>query len=305
MLRDRGWALWLTGLPASGKTTLARTLRRKLGALGVEVVILDSDEVRRVLTPNPTYTDEERDRFYKGLVDLAQLLTHYGVNIIIAATGSWRAYRRAARKQLSPFAEIWVRCSIKVCRARDPKGLYAKADVGKIDNLPGVGTPYEAPVEPAVTVDTDRQTPEESAEQVLAGVPFLVRSVERRPFRVVQVMTRDPVTVAPQDSLTAVKARMESGGFHHLPVVNGDQLVGIISHSDLPLDRVRRDAAADRVADVMTVDPVTVTPDTSVVEAVQLMVANEIGSLPVLEEGKLVGIVTTRDIMAWLSQAGH
>ncbi len=173
MLDKRGWTLWLTGLPASGKTTLARALRRRLAALGIDVVVLDSDEIRPILTPNPTYTDEERDRFYAGLVDLADVLTRHGVNVIIAATGSWRIYRRAARERLSPFAVVWVRCPIAVCRARDPKGLYARSDAGAIDKLPGVGTPYEPPQEPAVIVDTDRLTLEESADRVLAGVPFL------------------------------------------------------------------------------------------------------------------------------------
>lgn len=301
MSNKRGWALWLTGLPASGKTTLARTLRRKLGAMGVDVIILDSDEVRRILTPDPTYTDEERDRFYRGLVDLAEVLTHYGVNIIIAATGSWRAYRRAARKSLSPFAEVWVRCPIEVCRARDPKGLYVRADAGEIGNLPGVGTPYEPPEAPAVVVDSDRRTPEESTDKVLAGVPFLTHGVERRPFRVSQVMTRHPVTVAPGDSLAVVNSRMESGGFHHLPVVNAGRLVGIVSHSDLAHDQTNAGESVDSVADVMTREPITVTPDTSVVEAVQLMMASEIGSLPVLKDGELVGIVTTRDILGWLT----
>lgn len=180
MSGKRGWAVWLTGLPASGKTALAHALRRKLGILGVHAVILDSDEVRRVLTPDPTYTDEERDRFYSGLVDLADLLTHYGVNVIIAATGSRRLHRQAARRQLSPFAEVWVRCPVEVCRARDPKGLYARAHGGEIDNLPGVGTPYETPEHPEVVVDTHRHTPEESAEKVLAAVPFLSARRNRR-----------------------------------------------------------------------------------------------------------------------------
>lgn len=169
----QGWTLWLTGLPASGKTTLARRLWRRLHALGVNAVILDSDEVRQVLTPNPTYTDGERDRFYTGLVELAEMITRCGVNVIISATGSWRIYRERARRHLSPFAEVWVRCPIDICRARDPKGLYAQADAGEIQQLPGVGVPYEPPEAPAVVVDTDRQTPEEAAEKVLTTVPFL------------------------------------------------------------------------------------------------------------------------------------
>lgn len=169
---EGGWALWLTGMPASGKTSLARALRRKLSELGVHAVILDSDELRPVLTPEPSYTQEERQRFYAGLVELAGVLTRY-VNVVIAATGNRRRYREAARTQLAPFAEVWVRCPAEVCRERDPKGLYAQADRGEIQNLPGVDAPYEPPDDPTVIVDTDQLTPEQGAEEVLAGVPFL------------------------------------------------------------------------------------------------------------------------------------
>ncbi len=297
--RPAGWTVWLTGLPASGKTTLAHTLRRKLAARGVECVILDSDEVRRVLTPNPTYTSEERDRFYRGLVDLAHLLTDYGVNVIIAATGTWRAYREAARKQLHPFAEVYVRCPIEVCRRRDPKGLYARADAGEITNLPGVGVPYEAPVNPAVIVDTDVLSPEEAAERVMAALPMITRPTRRTPLWVSQLMTRDPVTVRPEDSVATARERMAKGGFHHLPVVDaGGRLVGIVSQHDL--ERARG-LPSPRVADCMTPDPVTVMPDTPVVEAVQKMLAYHIGALPVLEGERLVGILTERDILAWVA----
>lgn len=174
MSTPSGWSLWLTGLPASGKTTLARAIRQKLSHRGITSVILDSDEVRHILTPDPTYTHAERDRFYAALVKLAALLTDYDINVIIAATGSRRAYRRqAAHDRLSPFAEVWVRCPLKVCRRRDPKDLYSRAEAGEITTLPGVGEPYEPPLSPDVIVDTHRQTPEEAAGIVLAEVPFL------------------------------------------------------------------------------------------------------------------------------------
>ena len=171
-----GWMIWLTGRPASGKTTLAHALRNALRAASSDNIILDSDELRPVLTPYPTYTEAERDRFYAGLVDLAALLTRYGVNVIIAATGSRRAYREAAQKKISDFAEVWVRCSVEVCRERDPKGLYARAEAGEITSLPGVSTPYEPPERPAVTVDTDQQSPEAITNQILAEVAFLAHN---------------------------------------------------------------------------------------------------------------------------------
>jgi adenylylsulfate kinase len=174
MDRPQGWTLWLTGLPASGKTTLARALRQTLSAQGVATILLDSDELRRLITPHATYTPVERDRFYQRLVELAAWLALSGENVIIAATGSRRRYRETARARLAPhFAEVWVRCSIAVCRVRDRKGLYRRADAGLIHDLPGVDAPYEPPETPEVIVDTDQQTPEEAADAVLAGISFL------------------------------------------------------------------------------------------------------------------------------------
>ena len=174
MEKPHGWAIWLTGLPASGKTALAQALRRKLSEHGVAAIVLDSDELRRVTTPNASYTPAERDWFYDRLVGFADWLTDAGENVIIAATGSRRCYRAAASARLAPhFAEIWLRCPTDICRSRDWKGLYQRADAGLLNNLPGVDAPYEPPVEPDVVVDTGRQTPDQAADLVLAALPLL------------------------------------------------------------------------------------------------------------------------------------
>ena len=162
-----GFALWLTGLPSSGKTTLAHALRRLLAERGIAVQILDSDELRRRLTPNPTYSAEERDWFYGIITFLAELLTTNGVNVLIAATAARRAYRQAARERIPRFAEVHVECAPEVCRARDPKGLWQRADRGEITNLPGAGVPYEAPDAPEARVDTARHSAEAAAHRVL------------------------------------------------------------------------------------------------------------------------------------------
>ncbi len=174
MDQPTGWVVWLTGLPASGKTTLACALRRTLNARGISAIVLDSDALRHMLLPNSSYAPAERDWFYNRLVELAVLLAHKGEHVIIAATGNRRYYRAAARAQLGPrFAEVWVRCPADVCRARDPKGLYSRAAAGVIRNLPGVDAPYETPERPEAVVDTEHQTPEQAAEIVLASLPFV------------------------------------------------------------------------------------------------------------------------------------
>ena len=162
-----GFAIWLTGLPSSGKTTLAHALSRLLAERGIAVQILDSDALRRRLTPNPTYSAEERDWFYDIITFLAELLTTNGVNVLIAATASRQAYRQAARGRIARFVEVHVACPPEVCRARDAKGLWERADSGEITNLPGAGTLYEAPEAPEARVDTARYPADAAARRIL------------------------------------------------------------------------------------------------------------------------------------------
>lgn len=162
-----GFAIWLTGLPASGKTTLAQALSRLLAERGIGVQLLDSDDLRRKLTPDPTYSDEERDWFYDMISFLAGLLTDNGVNILIAATAPRRAHRQASRDRVAQFAEVFLVCSTEVCRARDPKGLWEQADKGEIVSLPGAGRPYEPPEHPDACVDTANLSIEEAARQIV------------------------------------------------------------------------------------------------------------------------------------------
>src|SRR5438552_7833840 len=157
---DRGgFAIWLTGLPACGKSTLAAGLAQALKAQDMPIQVLDSDELRRVLTPQAAYNPQERDWFYQVMAYIGQLLTQNGVNVVFAATANRRHYRDLARREISRFAEVYVRCSLETCMARDPKGLYAKAQAGQITTLSGLQAPYEAPENPILTVDTEHQTP--------------------------------------------------------------------------------------------------------------------------------------------------
>jgi len=168
-----GFAIWLTGLPGSGKSTLAAALARAMRERGLSPAVLESDELRHVLTPKPTYSDAERDTFYAAIVLIARLLTDHGAPVIIDATGNRRAYRDQAREQIDRFIEVFVDCPLDVCMSRDPKGLYrqARQRQGAGDStLPGVGVPYEPPLRPEVVVRSDRQPMDKSVRDVLVAL---------------------------------------------------------------------------------------------------------------------------------------
>ena len=162
-----GFTVWLTGLPSSGKTVIAQAVSRLLLKRGISVQILDSDELRKRFTPNPTYSREERDWFYQIITFLAALLTDNGVNVLIAATAPRRAYRDEARARIKRFVEVHIDCPKEVCQKRDPKGLWKQADRGEITRLPGAREPYEPPLSPEIRVDTSTLSIEESAQQIL------------------------------------------------------------------------------------------------------------------------------------------
>ncbi len=168
--RKSGFAVWLTGLPSSGKSVIAQELKRLLAEQGVSVQILDSDELRDHLTPRPTFTDEERKWFYDMIVFLAGLLAENGVNVLIAATGSRREYREHARSQIRRFAEVHIDCPREVCQERDPKGLWQRAEKGEIQALPGASIPYEAPLFPDLKLDVHRMTVKEAAQHIFEGL---------------------------------------------------------------------------------------------------------------------------------------
>ena len=165
-----GFLIWLTGLPSSGKSTLASELRKMLWQQGIHTQVLDSDRLRRWLTPNPSYSQDERDWFYDAIVHIAGLLTDNGVNVLIAATGPRRAYRQAARDRVERCAIIYLSCPRQVCKGRDVKGLWEKASRGEISNLPGAGAPYDQPIDPEVEVDTSLLSSDQATQHVICSL---------------------------------------------------------------------------------------------------------------------------------------
>ncbi len=167
MTRHQAFALWITGLPASGKSTIVSALRPRLEASGLTVEVLESDEVRKVLTPAPTYSQPERDLFYRALAFTGQRLVAHGVTVLFDATASAQAYRDYARRVIPRFAEVAVVCPLEVCMQRDRKGTYEKGRRGLSGTVPGLQVPYEAPLHPELSIDTTVVEPGEAAKQIL------------------------------------------------------------------------------------------------------------------------------------------
>ncbi len=164
-----GAVVWLTGLPASGKSTLASRLEERLRGLGRAAVVLDGDEVREALVPRPGYSPEERDAFYETLARLAALLARQGHPVLVAATAPRRAHRAAARALAPRFVEVFVDVPAEECARRDPKGLWAQARAGAAPTLPGAGAPYEPPEAPEVRARGGEDGA--AVEAVLARLP--------------------------------------------------------------------------------------------------------------------------------------
>jgi adenylylsulfate kinase len=158
------FAVWLTGLSGAGKSAIAKELLAALHERGVAAAVLESDVLRTQLTPFPSYSDTERDFFYRTLADFAVHLVK-DIPVIIDATANRRAYRDRARQAIERFAEVYVSAPLEVCVARDTKGFYKSKDV---KTLPGVQAPYEPPREPELAIAGDRGTPREAAREIVA-----------------------------------------------------------------------------------------------------------------------------------------
>lgn len=169
----QGAVIWFTGTPASGKSTIAGITEQKLCEMGLPVENLDADEVRANLSPNLGYTEQARDENTKRLAWMAQKLSKYGVNVLVAAVSPLRAYRDRARSWCPSFVEVMVYAPLEACKERDPKGLYARAERGEVNDIAGWHMPFEEPQKPEVYIDTTQMSAEEAAEIVLQRVKEL------------------------------------------------------------------------------------------------------------------------------------
>lgn len=172
-MTDTGFTLWFTGLSGAGKTTLAEAIAARLRDAGRKVEVLDGDAVRQHLSKGLGFSREDRDTNIKRIAYVCSLLTRNGVISIAAAISPYREARAWARSEIGHFVEVYLKCPIEVCRARDTKGLYKLVDEGKIKGFTGVDDPYEEPESPELVVDTANQTLEQCLAQIYQGLADL------------------------------------------------------------------------------------------------------------------------------------
>jgi adenylylsulfate kinase len=172
--REKGFTIWLTGLSCSGKSTLSKILETELRKRGrTKIEILDGDVVRTNLSQGLGFSKEDRDTNIKRIGFVCKLLTRNGVVAIAAAISPYRGVRDFNRKEIGDFIEVYCRCPLDVCVRRDVKGLYKKALAGEIKNYTGVDDPYEEPPNPEVTLETDRETHEESVAKIVRKLEMM------------------------------------------------------------------------------------------------------------------------------------
>ena len=168
----RGAILWFTGLSGAGKSTLAHEVEEYLHQNGCRTFVLDGDNVRHGLCGDLGFSAEDRAENIRRLGEVSKLFMEAGVIVLTAFISPFRADRDKVRAMVTPgeFVEIYCQCPIEVCEERDVKGLYKKARAGEIGQFTGISSPYEAPVQPELMVDTASSSLEESVRQVIEAL---------------------------------------------------------------------------------------------------------------------------------------
>lgn len=172
-MSKKGFTVWMTGLPSSGKSTLAGLLAAKLQGYGLPVVNLDGDEVRLRLSKGLGFSKEDRDENIRRISYVARVASDMGGVAITSAISPYREIRDEARAEIANFVEVFVSCPVEVCIQRDVKGLYKKALAGEIKGFTGIDDPYEEPLNPELVVHTDHESEQESIGRILDTLTHL------------------------------------------------------------------------------------------------------------------------------------
>src|SRR5690348_5787752 len=161
-------AIWLTGIPASGKTTISLLLKDYLQKKNIPAIILDGDEIRKTVSKDLGFSPQDRKEHNRRVIEIAKLLVKNNFTVIIPLISPYKETRELARKELPNFVEVYVKASLDTCIKRDPKGLYQKAKNGEITNLTGLQSPYEEPTNPELVLDTEKSTPQQCLDAIIS-----------------------------------------------------------------------------------------------------------------------------------------
>lgn len=170
LLHQRGVMIWFTGLSGSGKSTIALGVERELHKRGILCRILDGDNIRTGINAGLGFSAEDRKENIRRIAEVGKLFVDTGIVTLAAFVSPTNEYRQMARDIIGAddFKEVYVSTPLEECERRDVKGLYARARRGEVKDFTGISAPFEAPINPALDIDTSKQTLEESVNQVLA-----------------------------------------------------------------------------------------------------------------------------------------
>jgi adenylylsulfate kinase len=174
-MKVKTFAVWLTGLPGAGKSVISEKLEELFEENNIKTQILRMDEMRKFVTPEPKYTDEERQLIYNAFSYTAKLLVENGINVIMDATGNLKKYRILAKEIIPNFNQVFLKCPLETAIKREiernetkqaPDKIYEKAMKGEAENVPGLQADYERPNNPDIVIPTDKMGIKESAELI-------------------------------------------------------------------------------------------------------------------------------------------
>lgn len=198
---NKGFTLWFTGLPCSGKSTLASIVAKELERRGRGVEVLDGDVVRTHLTKGLGFSREDRDENIRRIGFVCRLLSKHGVAAVAAAISPYRAVRNELRSSIENFVEVYVKTSLETCIRRDVKGMYKKALAGELKNFTGIDDPYESPANPELVIETEGTPPAECATRIMALLEQL------------GLVERLPQSDYPPEEAQEVRARLAKLGY--------------------------------------------------------------------------------------------
>lgn len=161
-------AIWLTGIPGSGKTTISNLLWDYFQKKNMPAIILDGDEIRKTISKDLGFSPQDRKEHNRRVIEIAKLLVKNNFTAIIPLISPYRETRELARKEIPNFIEVYVKASLDTCIKRDPKGLYQMAQKGEIQNMTGLQSPYEEPQNPELVLDTEKSTPQECLDIIIS-----------------------------------------------------------------------------------------------------------------------------------------